>query len=287
MAVTFTQKAADRISRAVKWVEQQIRTSGNGEGTVTPRSIEPTYVLTTSGTATSGMYPGKVVLYSAADAAWQEYSTCKILPANGETLTNNTRYAARYTGRSSGGDGVFTVLQGGGGGVKVEDYDSSPSYSSIQTIRFNSVDGFNITNPSTGVVLVGQNAAGATSWGLVTSGTQTFGGNKTFNGTVSLGQNVTLKTNSLYAAFDHLFISGGQYASNMVAYFDSTFSVLRLNSTSGSKYVYLVAEDSSSYYGINGLTGSTGTLKSNAIVTGGIITNLGTISVQSSSWMGF
>ena len=34
-------------------------------------------------------------------------------------------------------------------------------------------------------------------------------------------------------------------------------------------------------------TGATGTLKSNATVTGGIITNLGSVSAQSSSWMGF
>jgi hypothetical protein len=322
MAVTFTQKAADRISRAVKWVEQQIRTQGPSEGTVTPRSVEPTYVLTTSGTATSGFYPGKVVLYSAADAAWQEYTTCKILPANGETLTNNTRYAARYTGRNSGGDGVFTVLQGGGG-LTAEEVDGSPSYTGVTKLQFDQADGFVLSNPATGTTRVDIQAATASQAGIVSTTTQTFGGDKTFNNTVTVKQAFTGESTgtiqgALYAwnnayVNDTLFIGGssgsGPY---MRIKGDGTNSRIRMSygdNTTGCLFrltgvytdmglvpdssnvpligmLYNTSSTFSNFY-CDSKPGLTGTLKSNAVATGGIITNLGNTSVQSSSWMGF
>jgi uncharacterized protein YqkB len=332
MAVTFTQRAADRISRAIKWVEQQIRTQGNTEGTVTPRSVEPTYVLTTSGTATSGFYPGKVVLYSAADAAWQEYSTCKILPANGETLTNNTRYAARYTGRNSGGDGVFTVLQGGGG-LTTEEADGSPSYTGVTKLQFDQADGFVLSNPSTGTVKVDIAEATASQAGIVGTGSQTFGGKKAFNnqivshnssGSTTSGQVILARTTgtspteylSIWAEFTSTSTalrftddSLGNYASFSA---DASNSWMSLYGPLGGS-VYLNSSNTSGEFSINiadlsfgagiyitsstsyfwckrsstSYNGATGTIGSSAKVAGGIVYSLGTVAVQSSSWMGF
>jgi hypothetical protein len=327
MAVTFTQRAADRISRAIKWVEQQIRTQGNTEGTVTPRSVEPTYVLTTSGTATSGFYPGKVVLYSAADAAWQDYSTCKILPANGETLTNNTRYAARYTGRNSGGDGVFTVLQGGGGGLStVDEVDGSPTYSAITYLSFDQADGFSISNPSTGKVRIDISPASTTQTGVVNTTSQTFGGDKVFNNTVTVNQSLTGESTgtikgSLYAWSD-LYVNstiligppGNQGASPYIRLTSElTSGLLRLSQASGGNGAGLKWTGNNLDFGILPTSGANfpttgmnyntstlqsafycdstygvyGTLKTGAVSRGGIIISLGNTSTQSSSWMGF
>jgi hypothetical protein len=316
MAVTFTQRAADRISRAIKWVEQQIRTQGNTEGTVTPRSVEPTYVLTTSGTATSGFYPGKVVLYSAADAAWQEYSTCKILPANGETLTNNTRYAVRYTGRNSGGDGVFTVLQGGGGGLStVDEVDGSPTYSAITYLSFDQADGFALSNPSTGKVRIDISPASTTQTGVVNTTTQSFSGYKVFEGqSVAPHSAAGFKDMKVYSNI--YFTSGYDSSSSPSGYhvilqgsLNGTYGLFTFSKGGGgTPYLFKIEEKGSwdvevgtaNYYGftgyrsksgssfyIDGVSGLTGTLKTGAIATGGIITNLGNTSTQSSSWMGF
>ena len=326
MAVTFTQKAADRISRAVKWVEQQIRTQGPSEGTVTPRSVEPTYVLTTSGTATSGLYPGKVVLYSAADAAWQEYTTCKILPANGETLTNNTRYAARYTGRNAGGDGVFAVLQGTAGSLTVEEQDGSPSYTDVTKIRFDQADGFSLSNPSTGTTRVDILDASTIQAGIVSTGTQTFGGNKTFNNTVTVNQAFTGESTgtikgALYAYSDCyvnntilIGTAGGMGGAPYIRLTSElTAGLLRMSqaasgngaglkwtgnnlefgllTSSGANFpttgmVYNTSTLKSNFY-CDSVYGVDGTLKTGATAKGGIITGLGNTSTQSSSWMGF
>jgi len=313
MAVTFTQKAADRISRAVKWVEQQIRTQGPSEGTVTPRSVEPTYVLTTSGTATSGFYPGKVVLYSAADAAWQEYTTCKILPANGETLTNNTRYAARYTGRDSGGDGVFAVLQGTAGSLTVEEQDGSPSYTGVTKLQFDQADGFSLSNPATGTTRVDILAATQSQTGVVTSAAQAFAGVKNFKNDVRIGGKIRL-TDIPYVDGTP---GGPDYGDSLVIEWDSNISRLffkkytdiagfanylitttytTYSMSDGLWYIGIHADRSNTgntcfYIGesptSNGAAGQWGTLKTNATVRGGIITNLGNTSTQSSSWMGF
>jgi len=366
MAVTFTQKAADRISRAVKWVEQQIRTQGPSEGTVTPRSVEPTYVLTTSGTATSGFYPGKVVLYSAADAAWQEYTTCKILPANGETLTNNTRYAARYTGRNAGGDGVFAVLQGTAGSLTVEEQDGSPSYTDVTKIRFDQADGFSLSNPSTGTARVDILDATASQAGIVSTTTQTVGGLKAFNNAMvvhSVSSSSSLSytypqivfsnssgpspTNQIY--FTALVLSdSGSFRFSHSAFNYDLYPMLEITQVNGSvsckmntpnsnRMIYLRSESNqsqmwigdniggsysfaartgsdpnpnefrltkSSSYWLGGeivgtdarfvvrqnsldATGVTGNLGSGAKVAGGIVYSLGTVAVQSSSWMGF
>jgi hypothetical protein len=330
MAVTFTQRAADRISRAIKWVEQQIRTQGNTEGTVTPRSVEPTYVLTTSGTATSGFYPGKVVLYSAADAAWQEYSTCKILPANGETLTNNTRYAARYTGRNSGGDGVFTVLQGGGGGLStVDEVDGSPTYSAITYLSFDQADGFALSNPSTGKVRIDISPASTSQTGVVNTTSQTFGGKKTFNNGINTydvqlngwdggyaGIAMThgwstdpYNRNAVYIFADttsgtsawsyglNIYWDGANSAIgsgdpgpntyfNMLSMNVQGTQIVKVGTVGGSGFTGYLSSTASTFI-VNGTSGLTGILKSNPQATGGIITNLGNTSTQSSSWMGF
>ena len=107
----FTEAASRRISAAVKWVEQHRGERPAASPPAAP-GVDPVFVRTTSGTADgSGNYPGVVCLYSATAAAWQEYSAVKLRPANGEALKNNKRYPARPSGRTAGGDELYTVHQ--------------------------------------------------------------------------------------------------------------------------------------------------------------------------------
>lgn len=164
MAVAWDERSADRIADAVKWVERDrsLRAPPSGPG----HSVEPVYVRTTSGTADGdGHYPGVITLYSGNAAAWTEYSAVKLRPPNGETLTDNTRYAARPAGRTSGGDELYTAMMGpgGGGGITVREVDLTPSYSGITTLEFDQADGITVTNPSAGVARIDITAAAALS----------------------------------------------------------------------------------------------------------------------------
>lgn len=184
MTVVFTPRSADRISRITQWAEKEIGLDRDSPGSAMP--ADAVYVLTTSGTATSGLYPGKVVLYDANADTWREFGTVKLKPANSETLSNATRYAARYTGRTSGGDDVFTVLQGGGG-ITVEEQDGSPSYTGITKIVCDQSDGFVVSNPATGVARIDISAATTTQAGIVTTSGQIIAGTKQFIDGITLG----------------------------------------------------------------------------------------------------
>lgn len=167
-----------------------------------PITVEPVHVKTTSGTADGdGNYPGVVTLWSASDAAWQEYATAvKLRPPNGETLANNTRYPARPAGRTAGGDELYVMLSGTGvtgGSITVEESDGSPSYANISTVRFPAaganvlaVGSVVLTNPSAGVALVSlyvQFATSSNGAGVLNDAVnpQTIPGNKVWTGTAS------------------------------------------------------------------------------------------------------
>jgi hypothetical protein len=330
MTVTFTPRSADRIAKVTQWAEKQVGLERPASGTALP--ADTVYVLTTSGTATSGLYPGKVVLYDANADTWREYGTVKLRPANSETLANATRYAARYTGRTSGGDDVFTVLQGGGG-LTAEEADGSPSYTGVTKLQFDQADGFVLSNPSTGTVKVDIAEATASQAGIVGTGSQTFGGKKAFNnqivshnasGSTTSGQVILAKTTgtspteylSIWADFTSTYTSlrftddtFGNYATLQA---NSGSSDLLLTGPSGGNGsisagnynagLSLEIADLSFGAGINvssstsyfwckrsstSYNGATGTIGSSAKVAGGIVYSLGTVAVQSSSWMGF
>lgn len=111
--VVFTGSAADRIADAVRWVERHRgRNTQSGEGEAPSPPV--VYARLTSGDADgSGHYPAVITLYSAADAAWNDYSAVKVKAPNGETLANGTRYAVRPVGRTTGGDELYATLGGG------------------------------------------------------------------------------------------------------------------------------------------------------------------------------
>jgi len=325
MSVTFTPRSADRISRITQWAEKTIGTERGDSGQALP--ADAVYVLTTSGTATSGLYPGKVVLYDANANVWREYGTVKLKPANSETLTDATRYAARHSGKTSGGDDVFTVLQGGGG-LTVAELDGTPSYTGITQIQFDQADGFIVSQPLTGIARIDMYRATETIEGIVSTTGQTFAGVKTFNDGIIYEYNSTFYgastpvgklycstkiTNNRIGFFhisqgdtaDRYFVGSRGAVSTPGSTYDRYDCGFEFVSTSYYGEVVLSARKFASNlsgsivnvysenpilkvkYGGNELTGQTGTLKSNATVTCGIVTNLGTTSVQSSSWMGF
>ena len=331
MSVTFTPRSADRIAKITQWAEKEVGLKRDPSGTSLPADV--VYVLTTSGTATSGLYPGKVVLYDANADTWREFGTVKLKAANSETLSNSTRYAARYTGTTSGGDDVFTVLQGGGG-LTAEEADGSPSYTGVTKLQFDQADGFVLSNPATGTVKIDVQAATASQSGVVSTTTQTFGGKKGFNdqivahivgGSLTDGQLIlgnstgTSPANYLsvwadlsstytrlcftddtfgnYAILSantggtselQLYGSSGGYGSIGVGIYNCGIQLQNaslaygagINITSSTSYYYCRLNNVS-YNGV------TGTLGSSAKVAGGIVYSLGTVVVQSSSWMGF
>lgn len=65
-------------------------------------------------------------------------------------------------------------------GVAVTTVDGTPSYTGIDTLKFDEADGFVITNPSANIARIDISAASSSSVGIVTTGSQTFAGLKTF-----------------------------------------------------------------------------------------------------------
>lgn len=81
---------------------------------------------------------------------------------------------------SEGGTGTG----GGGGGttIGVEAVDGTPDYATIDTLRFDEADGFALSNPVAGVARIDISAATTSQAGIVSTGSQTFAGDKQFNG---------------------------------------------------------------------------------------------------------
>lgn len=70
-------------------------------------------------------------------------------------------------------------------GLAADTVDGSPSYTGITTLRFDEADGFSLTNPAAGVLRIDILAATASQAGIVSTTTQTFGGDKHFEGRTS------------------------------------------------------------------------------------------------------
>lgn len=75
------------------------------------------YARCTSSTATSGTYPGQLVSYDSILATYTDTLAIRLIDINGGTLTNNTRYLARYAGRTSGGDPLYVTDSSSGGAI--------------------------------------------------------------------------------------------------------------------------------------------------------------------------
>lgn len=156
------------------------------------RELSP-WVTITSVTKTSGRYPGKIWTRDEANAAWVEGEACWVDTPNGATLATSTYYRGVVTDPSLGPGGserpvVQVVGLGSSGSITVEEQDGSPSYTGISTVQVDQAAGMVLTNPAAGKALVSQSAASASAVGYVTTGTQTFAGEKTFADTpVTIG----------------------------------------------------------------------------------------------------
>lgn len=95
-----------------------------------------------------------------------------------------------------------------GGSLTVEEADGSPSYSSITTLRFDQADGFVVTNPSAGVARVDITAASSSAVGIVTTTTQTFQGDKTIGGSLTVGVNLQLTECLFMSVYDTTWPTG-------------------------------------------------------------------------------
>lgn len=207
--VVFTPAAADRIGRAVRWVESRRQAGDQPAGP--GRGVEPVWVRLTSGTADGdGHYPGVITLYSGVAEAWSDYSAVKVAPLNGETLSNATRYAVRPSGRTPGGDELYTVIGTtvAAGTIAVEAADGTPAYASVTKLAFDQADGFSLSNPSAGVAAVGLLPATESQAGIVSTAAQTFGGRKSFpDGTLTGDLAIVCSTD----AHGNYGVMGGAY----------------------------------------------------------------------------
>lgn len=99
MPLPFSDDAAARISRAVRWVEGNSSLGARPEGG--PRLNETLYVARCTGAVDgSGNYPGTIVSWDGS--AWQDHGVCKLRGPNGEALSSGVRYACAPLGTASG-----------------------------------------------------------------------------------------------------------------------------------------------------------------------------------------
>mgnify|MGYP000853191243 FL=1 len=98
---------------------------------------------------------------------------------------------------------LFTVsdtVSDTGGGLTVSEVDLAPSYTSITTVRFDQADGFVVSQPAAGIARIDQTPASVTTVGYVTTGAQTFTGDKTFFSAVTVNGDLTVDLNINNAA---------------------------------------------------------------------------------------
>lgn len=179
--VTFTPEAAERIARAVRWVEQH---GMRQQPSCPPLDLSPAVQLVkaTSGTADGdGHYPGVPTAWDENAGSWIEYDAVKVKPSDGEALTSGERYPCHPVGYTSGGDALYLTLAKHAGAVSeitVEAVDGTPSYTGISTLKVDETDGLTITNPAAGVVRLDIEATGPSQNGIVTYSTQIIDGLK-------------------------------------------------------------------------------------------------------------
>lgn len=72
-------------------------------------------------------------------------------------------------------------------GIGTGEVDGTPAYTGVTSLEFDQADGFVVTNPSVGVARIDIADASATQAGKVSTTSQTFAGDKTFNDDVRAG----------------------------------------------------------------------------------------------------
>lgn len=134
------------------------------------------------------------------------YAEC----ANGVTATlatGSTGSARVLWAEGSGSERWAIVRLGDGSGafasLAAEEVDGSPAITGT-TLRLDQADGFVVSQPAVGIIRVDLQAATASQAGIVSTGTQTFAGDKTFEDAVDVDGLLQAFANA--SVFDTLFI---------------------------------------------------------------------------------
>lgn len=184
----FNGEARARIRRAVRRVEAgDAGRAGASGGATQP----PTTVRVTDGTPDGGgLYEAVVTRWDRASGDWEDHGSCRLKPANGQTLAEGTRYDANPAGLTAEGHLLYVTTDGGGAGsLTVEKLDwvgghtVSDTRTGIGTIQLSEYSGLTYeqmihgTPPAGTVRLEGKSADGHV-WGLVTDLNQHWIGKK-------------------------------------------------------------------------------------------------------------
>jgi len=310
---TLDRESIARISQMLRSYEQGMLSPPDipgPDGSYTP-AVQ--VVKVTGAKDAAGWQPGTIQIWNNASSSFTTGITCHIRASDGSTLATNSRLLGRLSSVESNVP-VFIVDPAGGLGT-VDEVDGSPSYTSINRLTFDQSDGFSLSNPATGQVRIDIQPASTSQTGVVNTTTQSFSGYKVFEGQV-VAPHSAAGFNDIKVYSNIYFTSGYASSSSPSGYhvilqgsLNGTYGLFTFSKGGGgTPYLFKIEEKGSwdvevgtaNYYGftgyrsksgssfyIDGVSGLTGTLKTGAISTGGIITNLGNTSVQSSSWMGF
>jgi hypothetical protein len=188
----FSKRNARRIANATLRVEQMAGGDSTGlPGTgVTATAGQYTARITSGTPDGNGNYPAVITMYDSTVPGWVNFAAVKVKPANGETLTNGSRYTVRAAG-TVGTDTLYVTALGaggsGGGSITVQDSSGAPSYAGITTVQIVASNGLVLTNPAGGTARLDAAPASTTQTGVITTGTQTIAGRKTLYKYLTIG----------------------------------------------------------------------------------------------------
>lgn len=174
---------AEEINRALATIaaQSQLRVAGGARGIVNTRFGQPELITRAS---------GLIVRKNSTGSDFGPHRRLNLIEGSNITLT----VAADTTNDEID---VTIAASGGGGSITIEEVDGTPT-ESASTLRFDSADGFELTEPAAGVVRVDMLAAGVAQVGVVTTGSQTFAGAKTFNAAVACQSTLTVQAGGTF-----------------------------------------------------------------------------------------
>jgi hypothetical protein len=160
-----------------------------------PRSGNLRITSTTPGGPAGALYPANVETYSAASNTWSFVEGVWFEPSNGETPILNLRYAAERVD-VTGGVAVYAGPAPSAGITTVKELDNTPTLTGVNTLILDQVCGLQLSQPSTGQAQVTIQNASPTQPGVVSTGTQSFTGNKTYQAFVTFQSTAFISTSS-------------------------------------------------------------------------------------------
>jgi hypothetical protein len=203
-------------------------------------------------------------------------------PVMGASGTNHAAGDAPDPGSSAGTtrflrEDATWAVPSGGGSLEVKQASGSPDYTGISVLVMDQATGLAIESGSSGnPVTLEVLAATALQQGAVSTTTQTFAGNKTFNGNVTAAN---------FSTTGYVSVTSGQYVgcgppssgSNPSCYLQfstGVTAVCSLHGLNGAAAAIASAFAANDAGGIS-RTGATGSTTEGDTVTGGLITTIG------------